>query len=400
MTIEETLNVDYLNKNSECKFNLDNINLNKNDFYFARVLFCYKSERKETYGLDLKAGDLVEIFDNLYDKEEWKKGRVLSSFQKNYPPSLKAIMNALNNSNRNIKQYYLQSSRMKPIKIERDNFLFENTELYVNFEIEANESAGNKTMQPVLYEELCIFDPIMQYHQKRPIAFFFAIDNKLVTSFNLNTMNCEFSQKNEHFNRFAEFILEIIKNSNDQYILPNLYSIEPSLHGTPLLTRKNNRNYLNRNPMFRLVEESTQRFIAKNEWDSEYEKFNINSSVFDEKIGYQLIEIWLDFLTNSQQLFLFPSFENFNFFRNSTPFGKICFYVLINFNFGQTKLPNIYTFNRNKKTIFTQSKYSLNNIKHVFDAFHETSSQSFDEILNEIKKYIHEINHSPSFVIK
>jgi len=371
------------------------------DLLYVRVLFNYKPkvDKKQSFkegSIELKVGDIVEICDYSQFQELWQ-ARVLSSFYQNYSASLKAIVNVLNSFD-TIKSY---TGFHIPIKMQKfinddENFRleFKNTDLNFN-----NRADKSDTNDQIMFEELCIFDPIIQYQHKRPIAFFFAIDNKLVSSFKCNTLSYESNQNIEHFNQFTEFILTLTKYSNNEIILPDLFSIKPSIHGTPLLTKKNNKNNLCQNPILKLVERSAKCYLSKIDWDSEYAKSNIKCSVFDDTIGYRLIESWLDFLTKNQQLFIFPSFENFYYFRNSTPFGKMCFYVLINFNSEMTN-QSPKGFKRNKKSFYLPAKYSLNNVKHLFDAFHETSSQPLDEILNQIRTYIDKINQIPSFVIK
>ena len=382
-----------------------------NDLLYARVLFNYKPKIDKQQpckdaSIELKLGDIVEICDYSQDycHEEWWQGRLLSSFYQNYSTSLRAIVNVLNSCNKNNENAaFLIPSKLRQIINDNDRFRseFKNIDLNVNFKIEKDESGTNDKIVPVVYEELCIFDPIIQYQHKRPIAFFFAIDNKLVSSFKCNSFSYESNQIIENLNQFTEFILKLTKYSNNEIILPDLFSVKPSIHGTPLLITKNSKNSLFQNPILKLCENSTKYYLNKAEWDCEYTKSNIESSVFDDTIGYRLIEIWLDFLTKNQQLIIFPSFENFQYFRNSTPFGKMCFNVLIDFNSDLVnQSPKATRLKRNKKTFFRPAKYLLNNIKHLFDAFHETKSQPLDEILSQIKTYIDKINHIPSFVIK
>ncbi len=381
------------------------------NLFYARVLFNYNPMNdimhpcKEA-SIELKAGDIFEICD-WSEEQQWWQGRILSSFCQSHAPSLSAITNILNTLNSMTKNV----ARLIPSKMAQEKtiikYLADNKALVdfnsFDFKKQMDEKGENEIFIPVTYEELCIFDPIIQSPHKRPIAIFFGLDNKLVSSFKCNSTDVLFTNSSfyNNLNDIVDFILTMIQNPDFQLKLPSLYLVKPAALGTPLI----NKTLFKNNPFLKFFEKTTQQFLSKTQFDNELQNERIKPSVFDNTVGYRLNEIWQDFLEKSEQLIIFPSFENFNYFRNSTRVGKICFNVLINLNeISNSKVDAVNLSGtlkiNNKKPVVVTSKHKLNDCKHFFDVYMDTNIQPLDELLSMLKTYIHKINQIPSFVVK
>lgn len=423
-----------IKKSSLCSNEIKNDKIeivnNQSDIFYARVLFNYNPINDKTHpcreaGLHLHAGDIIEIC-NWSEEQDWWQGRLLSVSSINNSASLNAIVNVLNNLD-NSNNLANIASIIPGKNYHKNTINSDNDEINSN-EIDFNEK--NIISIPAIYEELCIFDPIYQYPRKRPIAVFFSLDDKILLSLKY-TANSNISDLfiENGYNRtqsFGKNINTIIKyiltemqlnEANNLFKFPTLYKTTASI--TALIKNKNETKSSNNQTTLitKLIENSNNVVLNKDEWN--YEQENLLNTVFDdEHYSYKLDELWQTFLEDNQQQIIFPSFNCFKYLRNVTQFGKMCFYILINLqdisnlntierNDNINYSPKLNLFNQQQtlnkikhNSILTSKKYNIEDIKHLFDIYFDTSNHDINEILVKLKESIMDINQIPTFVIK